>query len=131
MEKQVKSRAQRREQFMQRAVEMYNVLEDWYDAHPDATFGEIEQKAREQRRELMGETIGILINQRPQAVEMKAPVCPKCGREMKLHDVRGKTVHGIEGRTRVERRYYVCPSACGETVFPPGSASETAAGSVE
>ena len=131
MGKQIKSRAQRREQFIQRAAEMFNTLEDWYDAHPDATFGEIEQKAREQRRELMGEAIGILINQRPQAVELNAPKCPKCGQEMKLHEVRGKTVRGIEGRTRVERSYYVCPSGCGETVFPPGSESATAAGSVE
>ena len=126
MGKQVKSRAQRREQFLHRAVEMYDALEDWYDAHPEATFGEIEQKAREQRRELMGETIGILINERPQGVELKAAVCPKCGREMKLHEVREKTVRGIEGRTRVERSYYVCPADCGETVFPPGSVSEAA-----
>jgi ribosomal protein S27AE len=79
----------------------------------------------------MGETIGILINQRPHAVELKAPVCPKCGQEMKLHEVRGKTVHGLEGQTRVERSYYVCPNECGETVFPPGSESATAEGSVE
>jgi hypothetical protein len=131
MGKQVKSRAQRREQFIQRAVGMYDALEDWYDAHPEATFGEIEQKAREQRRQLMGETLGILINQRSQAVELNAPVCPKCGGEMKRHEVRGKTVRGLEGRTRLERSYYVCPNECGETISPPGSKSAAAAGSVE
>jgi hypothetical protein len=127
MGKQVKSRVQRREQFMQRAGEMFERLESWYEAHPEATFGEIEQQAREQRRQLMGEGLEILINQRQHAVELNAPVCPQCGGVMKLHEERGKTVHGLEGRTRVERSYYVCPSGCGETVFPPGSVSETAA----
>ena len=127
MGKRVKSRAQRREQFMQRAGEMFEGLEDWYDAHPDATFGEIEQQARERRRQLMGETLGILINERAQKVELNPPACPKCGAVMKLHETRGKTVHGLEGRTRVERSYYVCPAGCGETIFPPGSESEAAA----
>ena|SRR5437867_1043741 len=126
MGKQVSSRAQRREQFMKRAGEMYEALEDWYDAHPAATFGEIEQQARDQRRRLMGETLEILINQRAHPVELKPPVCPTCGSVMQLHALRGKTVHGLEGRTRVERSYYVCPEGCGQTAFPPGSESTPA-----
>ena len=131
MGKPVSSRAQRREQFMRRAGAMYEALEDWYDAHPAATFGEIEQQARDQRRRLMGDTLGILINQRAHAVELVPPVCPSCGSAMKLHDRRGKTVHGLEGCTRVERSYYVCPAGCGQTAFPPGSKSAPAAGCVE
>ena len=127
MGKQVSSRAQRREQFIKRAGEMYEALEDWYDTHPQAAFGEIEQQARDQRRRLMGETLGILINQRAHAVEVTPPVCPKCGSVMKLHERRGKTVHGLEGPTRVERSYYVCSAGCGETTFPPGPVSATAA----
>ena len=64
MGKAVKSRVQRREEFITRAAAMYDALEEWYDGHPEASFGEIEHKAREQRRELMGETLGILINTR-------------------------------------------------------------------
>lgn len=131
MGKQVVSRAQRREQFMRRAGEMYEALEDWYEAHPQATFGEIEQQARQRRRELMGEALGILVNQRAHSVELNPPVCASCGRPMKLHERRGKEVRGLEGRTRVERNYYVCPEGCGETAFPPGSGAETAAGRVE
>jgi hypothetical protein len=110
---------------------MFEVLENWYDAHPDATFAEIEQHAREQRRQFMGETLEILINQRAHNSELNAPVCPKCGCRMKLHETRGKTVHGLEGRTRVERSYYVCSAGCGQTAFPPGSVSATAERSVE
>lgn len=131
MGKRISSRAQRREQFMKRAGEMFDSLEDWYDGHPEATFGELEQKAREERRQLMGETLGVLINQRAHQVELEAPVCAKCGKGMKQHEIRGKTVHGLEGLTRVERSYYVCPNGCGETVFPPGSKLAAAGGSVE
>lgn len=127
MGKPVKSRVQRREEFITRAATMYDALEDWYDAHPEASFVEIEHKAREQRRELMGETLGILINKRQHKSELNAPSCAKCGKVMKLHEIRDKTVHGLEGQTRVERSYYVCPSGCGETIFPPGSSTETAA----
>jgi hypothetical protein len=112
---------------MKRAGEMFEALEDWYDAHLQATFGEIEQQAREHRRQLMGETLGILINQRAHEVELKPPLCRKCGSSMKLHEMRGKTVRGLEGQTRVERSYYVCPAGCGETAFPPGSVSEAEA----
>lgn len=131
MGKRISSRAQRREQFIKRAAEMFDGLEDWYDAHPAATFGELEQQARAERRLMMGELLGVLINQRAHAVELQPPVCPKCGKGMKLHEIRGKTVRGLEGQTRVERHYYVCPNGCGEAIFPPGSEPAVAGGSVE
>lgn len=45
---QVLSRTQRRAAFTEAAVQMFERLEDWYDQHPDATFGEIEAEARRQ-----------------------------------------------------------------------------------
>lgn len=66
----------------------------------------------------MGETLGILINQRAHDVESQPPVYPQCGQAMKLHEIRGKTVRGLDGRMRVERNYYVYPSGCGQTAFP-------------
>lgn len=131
MGKRVSSRVQRREEFLKRAGEMWEALEDWYDAHPQATFGELEQQARAQRRQLMGETLEILLNQRSHAVEVQPAVCPQCGSLMKLHEIRGKTVHGLEGCTRVERSYYVCSAGCGQTAFPPGSESAAARGLLE
>jgi len=55
------SRVQRRAAFLESAARMYNQLEDWYDQHPDATFGEIEAQARHYRLKLMGETIALMI----------------------------------------------------------------------
>ena len=66
-----KSRAQRRAAFLERAVQMFDALEDWYDEHPDASFGEIEAEARRQRRELMGQALAILINGRERGFQLK------------------------------------------------------------
>lgn len=56
------SRARRRETCVRLAEEMVERLEAWYDAHPDASFGEIEQQARQERRTFMGQVLEILIN---------------------------------------------------------------------
>lgn len=49
------TREQRKATFLDRAAQMFDELEGWYDRHPEASFGEIEEKARRQRRGLMGE----------------------------------------------------------------------------
>ncbi len=127
MKKVLRSRAQRREAFVNRAGLAFDELERWYEERPGASFEEIEAKAREVRRELMGRGLEVLINQRGQASEVGLPRCPKCGGEMKLQDRRPKRVEGLEGRTMVERNYYVCPQGCGETAFPPGLGAEAKA----
>jgi hypothetical protein len=50
----MKSRRQRKAEFLKAAEAMYERMEDWYDAHPDASFEEIEAELRQERRELMG-----------------------------------------------------------------------------
>lgn len=120
-----KSRGQRREAFMEIAGEMYDQLEDWYEEHPEASFGEVEAQARRERRELMGETIRILVNERDTGYQLPPPKCEKCKVEMEFERYRKWTVHGLEGDTKLKRAYYVCPSCEGETFFPPGSKAET------
>jgi len=29
-------------------------------------------------------------------------------------------IHGLEGDSKLERAYYVCPHCTGQTLFPPG-----------
>ena len=43
-----KSRTQRKAEFLQAAEAMYERLEDWYDAHPAASFEELEAELRDQ-----------------------------------------------------------------------------------
>lgn len=110
----------RRAAFLQKAGQMFDEMESWYDQHADASFGEIESEAREQRRKLMGETLGILINGRDTGNQVEKPNCPKCEKAMAFEGYRRWAVHGLEGDTVLERAYYVCPECSGETIFPPG-----------
>lgn len=119
----VSTPAQRREQFLALAAQAYEELETWYDQHPDATFAEIEAKAREVRQALMGRGLEILINQRRHTADITAPACPTCGKPMRLKGRRAKRVNGLEGQSRIERSYYVCPNGCGQTAFPPGASA--------
>ncbi len=124
-------RAQRRAAFLESAARMYNQLEDWYDEHPDATFGEIEAQARHYRLKLMGETMALMINGRTEGYELEAPTCAQCGQAMKFVDYRERTVNGLEGNTSLSRAYYVCPRCKGETFFPPGPSTPTPSGPLE
>ena len=118
-----KSRSQRKAAFLQTAEEMYERQEAWYDAHPTATFEELEQELRQQRRELMGGTLATLIVGRDSGYQASAPPCSKCGQPMAFEGYRPWTVRGLEGDSVLDRAYYTCP-ACAEAAFSP-SGSET------
>jgi hypothetical protein len=114
------SRAQREAVFLEKAAQMYAALEEWYDQHPEASFGEIEAEARDRRRELMGEGLAVLINGRDTGYQLEAPSSSACGQAMEYKGHRRWGVSGLEGETALLRAYYVCPECEGETFFPPG-----------
>ncbi len=125
------SRTRREAAFMKEAKRMYEQMEDWYDKHPQASFGEIEAEARKRRRELMGKALAHLVNGRDAGAQVEAPRCEKCGERMQLEGYRKWGIHGLEGDSELERAYYVCPNCKGETVFPPGSETEVTSRSLE
>ncbi len=125
------SRAQRRAVFAEIALGAFEALEEWYDQHPEASFGEIEDKARRLRRELMGEALSLLINGRDKGVQLEAPCCQKCEQPMRFEGYRPWRISGLEGDTQLVRAYYRCGKCSGETFFPPGSEAEAAEGSLE
>ena len=125
------SRARRKAAFLAEAERMYEALEDWYDAHPEASFGEIEAEARKRRRELMGKTLEQLVNGRDSGVQVEAPKCEQCGEAMEFEGYCEWGMHGLEGESRLERAYYTCPHCKGQTFFPPGSETEIASRSLE
>jgi len=125
------SRARRQAAFLEDAKRMYEQLEDWYDQHPEASFGEIEAEARKRRREMMGKTLERLVNGRDTGVQVKAAFCEQCGEEMEFEGYCGWGIHGLEGDSRLERAYYVCPHCSGQTIFPPGQEAEVTSGSLE
>ena len=125
------SRVRREAAFLQEAKRMYEQLEAWYDAHPQASFGELEAEARKRRRELMGKALAQLVNGRDVGVPVAAPKCEQCGEEMEFEGYRKWGLHGLEGDSELERAYYVCPHCEGQTVFPPGSETEVTSRSLE
>ncbi len=125
------SRAARKAAFMEQAEEMFEELESWYDQNQIATFEEIETRARQARRKMMGESLGIMINGRDVGKTKEAPECAKCNQSMEFKDYRLKTMYGLEGETQLERAYYVCKVCEKQTFFPPGHQVEIAPGSME
>lgn len=99
------SRTERRAAFLRRAEEMFNTLEGWYDQHRDASFDEIEQEAREQRREFMGDFLEVLINGRDTGFQVELPKCTVCGTEMTFEGYKDWTIYGLEGDSTLERAY--------------------------
>jgi DNA-directed RNA polymerase subunit RPC12/RpoP len=114
------SREERKKAFLAEAEAMFEQLEAWYDENPEATFGEIEQEARQERRKMMGRGLEVLVNGRDTGKEDEAPECEKCGGRLSFKGYRRKWVQGLEGDSQLERAYYVCPDCEGETLFPPG-----------
>jgi hypothetical protein len=125
------SRKKRKAEFLSAADEMYERLEEWYDGHPDATYGEIESEARRGRRVLMGRGLEILINGRETGPQAEGVACSACGGWMEFKGYPGWTIHGLEGDVKLERAYYVCPKCKGETIFPPGQEARITRGSLE
>ena len=107
-----------RTEFVQAAEAMYERLEDWYDAHPDASFEELEEELRRRRRELMGGTLETLIVGRDSGLAVQAPNCSQCGQPLQFEGYHPWTVKGLEGDSRLQRAYYTCP-ACGAQGFSP------------
>ena len=114
------TREERKAGFMKQAEEMFEELEEWYDQNPEASFEEIEERARRARRTMMGKSLGIVINGRDVGKGKQAPQCEKCGEGMVFKDYRLKTVYGLEGETELERAYYICAVCEKQTFFPPG-----------
>lgn len=119
------NRAERKAAYLKQAEQFFEEMEGWYDDHPEATFEEIEQETRQQRRKLMGESLEILVNGRDVGKEEKAPVCGGCGEPLVYKGEVKKTIYGVEGETKLERSYYHCPNRCeGSAFFPSGQEAE-------
>ena len=113
------TREQRKAAFLERAAQMFDELESWYDEHPDASLGEIEEEARRQRRGLMGEALPTLINGRDTGYQVVPPPCPSCAQPLRFVGYRPKQVAHLEGESTFERAYYACPTCPDQALFPP------------
>ena len=68
------SQSKRKAAFLAAAKETHEALERWYDAHPEATVGELELGARRRRRSLMGQALEVLVNGRDTGMQAKGAI---------------------------------------------------------
>jgi len=98
---------------------MYERLQAWRKAHPDATFDEIAEEIRKEREKLIGRLAAELAVQEQKSQQWQEAYCPECGEKARYKGMRRRQVVHKEGVSTLERPYYSCPH-CGEGFFPLG-----------
>ena len=106
--------------------EIVQRLWEWRQAHPHATFDEINEAVARQFAGLQARMVEALsqVGEGEQRAggdgEQPRPVCPQCQIAMQSRGQRSRRVPTHQGQDVVlQRTYYVCP-ACGAGRFPPG-----------
>jgi hypothetical protein len=103
---------------------MWTELVAWREAHPKATFTEIEEELDRQLNRVRARVLGDLALASATAdlatSGVERPRCERCGVALQGQgqEERGVvTQGGVE--VRLERSYATCPQ-CGDRLFPPG-----------
>jgi hypothetical protein len=91
-------------------------LRVWRQAHPQATFDEIDAAVQRQFAPLQAAVVAEL----SQAAHEEVARGAQCAGPMQAHGMRTRRVPTRQGQAvQLRRAYYVCP-ACGAGRFPPG-----------
>ena len=102
---------------MMGAAEMEEALRQWRQAHPQASWDEIETAVQRHLAELQAGLMAELAG--PADEPEDPPPCPACGEAMRACGRRTREVLTRMGRAvPLQRAYSVCP-ACGTGLFPP------------
>jgi DNA-directed RNA polymerase subunit RPC12/RpoP len=116
------SASQASERFSEAARGLWVKFNAWYQAHPDATFDEMESFLGEQGRGLLGMALELTLRQGDLGAAPEGQRCERCGGEMIFKGYPEKVVEGLKVDAEIPRAYYVCPR-CKAGVFPPGPTS--------
>lgn len=110
-----------RERWLADAAMRFAALDAWRQAHPTATWSEIEAAIDTElgplRVQLLGDTAMASA-----ATDLSGtrPVCPQCGERLQAAGTRRRRLRGEQDlAVELERTYARCP-ACGTGLFPPG-----------
>ena len=96
-------------------------LRAWRQAHPQATFDEIEDAVQQEVVRLHAQLVDEVITAGAAShrAERASPTCPACQEPMRPCGRRRRVVLSRLGQAvPLERDYFVCP-ACGTGLFPP------------
>lgn len=110
-----------RERWLADAADRFAALDAWRQAHPKATWAEIEAAVDAQlgplRAAMLGETA---MASAAADLSGERPVCPACGESLAAAGIRRRRLRCEQDvPIAVERAYARCPR-CGAGLFPPG-----------
>lgn len=110
-----------RERWLADAADRFAALDAWRQAHPTATWLEIEAAVEAQlgplRAAMLGDTAMA-----SDATDLRGarPLCPDCGARLTSAGPRRRRLRGEQDvALALERTYARCPQ-CGSGLFPPG-----------
>lgn len=99
------------------ASELLAVLRAWRQAHPDASFAEIEAAVEGELDRVRAQ---VLAQVAPPPAADERPCCRQCGGPMQARGTRERRLIVAGNQVvRLRRPYYWCP-ACAAGLFPPG-----------
>lgn len=109
------------DRWLAEAADRFSALDAWRQAHPKATWAEIETAIDAQlgplRAEMLGETA---MASEATRLDGEQRTCPECGERLAAAGTRRRRLRG-EGEVTLElERTYARCSACGTGLFPPG-----------
>jgi hypothetical protein len=99
------------------SIGITEALRQWRQAHPEATWDEIESEVQRQLAGFQADLMAMLVGQ--SGAPDEPPTCARCGSPMRRCGRRSRELLTRMGRAvALERPYYVC-STCGAGLFPP------------
>jgi hypothetical protein len=108
-----------REEFLARAAELWDDFDAWYEANPEATFDDMDERLGRRRRALLGELLELRLRQDDLGATADAPRCKESGNPMVFKGYLERSVQGLDVEAEISRAYFYCPT-CQVGVFPPG-----------
>ena len=100
-------------------------MKEWRQAHPKATFQEIEQEVDTRLNRLRSRMVKDLAQQSEASNWSDAPVCPKCGGTLRKRGKHHREIQSSGGsRIHLDRQFARCTD-CGYSFFPPWIANSS------
>jgi len=107
-----------------KSVEILTEIKAWRQAHPKATFVEIEEQVHARLMELEAQVLQEAASASENrewglSTDTPAPLCPTCAVPLQARGKRERTLHGNGGQSvTLKRTYGICPK-CRSGLFPP------------
>ena len=113
------------EDWEQKSREILTDIREWRQAHPKATFVEIEAEVHRRMVELEAQLVEDAVQESESRAwgkgsEPRAPECPNCHEPLQPRGEKTRSLQGNGGQTiKIKRTHGTCPK-CGQSFFPSG-----------